>query len=414
MIRIVLPLLLLITSACGGVIPPPIIGPTIPLPPNEPVIEEPENLICGKLWIQERFIKCPDDSVFRWRGITWFRFLHQVSNNEDTSYLATLKDLGFNVIRVLSTAEILFDLSPEKGREELKEALDIAKEKGFYIEIVAVVDSGTRTYNWKEHARSVAETCAAADNCFFEFSNEPGHGVQDSELHDLRVLTDLCFNAVRGLDLLYSCGSWGTDEPVCLPSIEDCQIEETPHPIGSYLTPHLDRGRDKWNMVRRVRELERLSSVGKRPVINDEPIGFDELDGSITNRQRLNDCDIALAFGVLSRIMEVGTTFHLQAGLRNEVLGSIQLQCAKDFITGGRILDDNVVLSFKNAGWNDSPISSANFDSVIRVYSGINDNQGITIALGIDGDPEIKMREGWSLGELLIDRSAVKVWRVSR
>jgi len=65
-------------------------------------------------------------------------------------------------------------------------------------------------------------------------------------------------------------------------------------------------------------------------------------------------------------------------------------------------------------GWNDSPISSANFDSVIRVYSGINDNQGITIALGIDGDPEIKMREGWSLGELLIDRSAIKVWRVSK
>jgi len=291
------------------VIPPPITPPPVD-PPVPPVTE---NFIdkCGALKIDGRFFRCSKtDEPFRWRGITWFRFLHQVVNDEDTSYLAELSSTGFNLIRVLSTAEILFDLNPTAALDNLDRALKVAREHELYVEIVAVIDTARRNYDWRGHARSVAVICKANDNCVYEFANEPGHGVQSPELHELEDVTQFAANAVQGLDLVYSAGSWGIDEPTCSPSIDDCQKEFIDDPRGAYLTPHLDRGRDKWNMVRRVRELERMSSVGNQPVVNDEPVGFDELDGSITGKQRLNDCNIALAC-ILSPDIELSANFML-------------------------------------------------------------------------------------------------------
>jgi hypothetical protein len=416
--------LLLIGISCNGNSTPIPPSPPVPIPPPPIVVppSAPPTYVekCGKLFIDGKFLRCSNNNdIFRWRGITWFRFLHQVANNEDTSYLTNLSDTGFNLIRVLSTASLLFDLAPSDGLNNLDNALEIAEENGFYVEIVAVIDSGVRTYDWRNHAREVARICSEHVNCVYEFANEPGHGVQSNELHDLENLTQICHQVTGGIDIILSCGSWGGDEPVCIPSIDDCQTEVLPHPIGDYLTTHLDRGRDKWNNVRRMRELERMEAVGNKPVINDEPIGFDELDGSVTGRQRFNDCDIALAFGVLSRIMEVETTFHLQSGLLSQELGPIQEQCSKDFILGTKLFDDNVVFSFKNTGWFDSPIDSADFIDnddccVVRVYSGISNNEGATVALGINGDAAILMKNGWSLDELLINRNAIKVWRITR
>lgn len=371
-----------------------------------PVIIEPEPnpIVLPSTIVRDgRFFKYTDGTVFRWRAITWFRFLEQVKNGEDLSYLDVLREMGFNILRVLSTAT-WFGLSPEEGREVLAKAKEIAYKKGFYLEVVAVVDSGVRDYDWKYHARRIAEICAEGDyTTFYEFANEPGHGVQSEELHNLAACTRFAEDAVRGLNLNYSAGSWGTDEPGPNDTI--------PHPVGNYLTPHLDRGRDKWNQVRRVRELEALNHISNRPVINDEPIGFDELDGSQTGRQRFNDPDIALTFGVLSRIMEVGTTFHCQSGLKCEELGPVQLKCAQDFILGTKLVPDNSILRFKNVGWVDSPIASYNESNCIRVYSGLGDGQ-IVIALGLTGDPEIVMKNGYVLGERIIDRDAVKVWRL--
>jgi hypothetical protein len=184
------------------------------------------------------------------------------------------------------------------------------------------------------------------------------------------------------------------------------------------VTAHLDRGRDPWNMVRRVRELENVSAVSRKPVINSEPIGFDE-----TERQgsRLTSPAIAAAFGVLSRIFGIPTTLHSTAGLHCAIPGPVTTACAEAFIAGTRIVPDAAILTFQNAGWPTSPVRSARFadgapkpNSCVRAYSGVNGNTGVLALLGVQGDPGIEMQQGWSLGPLVAEWSELRVYQISR
>jgi len=352
--------------------------------------------------ISNKKFKTESNQPFQWRSITWFRLIHQVANGEDVSYLAHLKELGFNSVRILSTAKVLFDLPPEKGREFLSTTLNVLESHGLYAEVVACVDTAKRSYDFKAHARAVAITCELHSNAFFEFANEPWHSVQDPELHDLEHVTELARQATSGLNLPYSAGTPTTDEPNSDGSI--------PNPIGDYLTPHLDRGRPGWEQIRRVRELENLMQVSGLPVVNNEPIGFDEQDGSVTGRQRFNNPEYALGLGVLGRIFTIGTTFHCQAGLQCDPLGPIQEKCAEDFIIGNTIIPDDEYLTFKNATWVDSPVDS--FEDCVRVYSGLGPNKSIVCALGTQPTYRIIMKNGYRLGNLLIDRNEIKVWEL--
>ena len=357
---------------------------------------------CGRLRVDRRLIRCEDGTPFRWRGVTGFRLVHQVVTGEDAAsrgYLAWARDTGFNVIRVLSTASVLFDLSPEDGRAALPRALSLAREYGLYVEVVAVNDSAERAYDWRGHARAVAEVCAAVAHCVFEFANEPGHGVQDVLLHDMAAADRFAAEATAGLDLLWTAGpSWGSDV--------------APTPAGAFVVRHLDRGGTPWDMARRMRGFESLSAELGKPVVSNEPIGFDEVDGSVTGRQRIVDCDAALAFGALSRVLEVGTTFHLQAGLHDADPGPIQRRCAADFIRGTRLVPDGVVLELRDVGGPDSPVAEFARDQATGLYAGVSSADGLAVAFGVRGELHPVWRAGIRV-ETLVDRWAIRVWRLT-
>lgn len=386
--------------------PPDVSQPSAPSTPA-PVLT--------RLRVDGRRIVTSDGRPFVWRGVTAFRLVHDVARGDEArarAYLAWAAATGFDLVRVLTTAVHLFDLSPGDGRRALPRLLELAAEYGLYVEVVAIADSASRGYDIRDHARQVARLCADVPHATYAFANEPYHPTQHKDLHDPAETQRLAEAAVAGLDLLWTAGPAANDE-------------DHVAPLGAYVVRHLDRGRDKWNQVRRVWEIGYVQEHSGKPAVSDEPIGFDELDGSQTGRQRLNDPDIALTFGVLHRITATGMTFHLQAGLQCDIPGPVQQRCAADFVAGTRIVPDDVVLRRKNARWADSPVADAQFvdgdvTRVVRVYTGIDGDSGVTIALGIARDrvtgapldPGIRWQHGWSIRETLVDRAAVKVWRI--
>ena len=354
---------------------------------------------CGRLRADGRLIRCEDGSPFRWRGVTGFRLVHHVATGDEAAarrYLAWARETGFNVIRVLSTAALLFDLEPAAGRAALPKALALAREFGLYVEVAAAIDTAEREYDWPGHARDVAGICAAAINCVFEFANEPGHGVQDVRLHDMAAVDRFAADAVAGFDLLWTAGpSWGSD-------VADV-------PSGAFVVRHLDRGGTPWEMAGRLAEFEALSARLNKPVVSNEPIGFDEVDGSSTGRQRIVDCDAALVFGVLARVLEVATTFHLQAGLQNEEPGPVQQQCAEDYVRGTRLVPDRLEFRRLEPGAAHYPVASAHRDRI--VYAAAAGRDALVVAFGASGGPDVAW-QGVREADHVLDRASVDVWRV--
>jgi hypothetical protein len=187
-------------------------------------------------------------------------------------------------------------------------------------------------------------------------------------------------------------------------------------PTGAYVVRHLDRGGSGWEQAARLEEFERLSAVLGKPIVSNEPIGFDEVDGSISRRQRLDDCDVALAFGVLSRALEIGTTFHLQAGLMNEMPGPVQRRCAAAFIRGTRMLPDASVVRRVDPAAAASPIHPPDPRAPASglVVAGVSDGRAIVVAIGPEGAGQVAPRSGWTIEATPVDRPRIKVWIVRR
>lgn len=375
----------------------------------------------GYLVVQGRELFNPDGK-FVMRGLTGFRLAHMVATGDRAGAAAWLdkaKARGVNLVRVLTTAALMFDLSPEAGRAALPTIFELARERQMYVKVVANADTAIRDYDWKTHGRLVAEACAVEPACgIYAFANETNHPTMLARFHDAATVDADAREAVAGLNTLI----WTAGAPL---------DDEATEPGGKVYARHLDRGRDRaFDMIRRLREFEMLSGRSNVVVLNDEPIGFDEKFGGSTGvKQRINDCAVAFAMGVESRIFEAPTVFHLEAGLQVDPLGPKQTECLDAFIRGTRIVPDNVRLSFRNAGAAGSPVRAACFKDfgpasncspdegsargVVRVFSGeINANEWVTIAIGIRGDPSIE----WNVApnSVLADLGTVKVWRVLR
>ena len=184
---------------------------------------------------------------------------------------------------------------------------------------------------------------------------------------------------------------------------------------GDFVPVHLDRGRDKWNMVRRVREVMGCSEATGKPAFNQEPIGAAEHDEP---GRRCADPDIHYTMGALNRLMEVGGVFHSEDGLWARPLGPRQTACAEAFHAGSRIIPPTADrLSYRNVGHQGSPVVSATFNDgdlskpgCTRAYSGVLGGEAWTVELGCAGPSTLV----WAAQrvELLSDRGTVRVYHV--
>jgi hypothetical protein len=376
-------------------------------PKPEPV-PVPQPSLRGRLRVEGRRLVGADGQPFAWRGVTGFRLLELTSSGriaEATWFLEWARQTGFNVVRVLGMCKGMFSLSPTFGAYSLGELLDLAAAHGLYLHVTALADTASYPdLDYGAHVEALGSVCAQHENvALLEASNEPYHGSQASAVHDVANLQRWAARVPQGV--LVALGASAEDE--------SREMDDAP-----VIVAHLDRGRDPWNMARRVRELETLSADSGRYVINSEPIGAAETDQP---GRRSADPAIHAAFGALSRIFGVGSTFHCEAGLQAVVPGPVQQACAAAFIAGTRIVPDDVALEFRNARWPDSPVKDARFaegppkpDTCVRAYSGISGNAGVLALVGVSGDPGVVYGGGWQPGRVVLELPGLRVLELRR
>jgi hypothetical protein len=273
----------------------------------------------------------------RYRGITAFPLLH-VPQDIALQFMDTARSLGFNVLRCLTHATVLFPLSREAAYDRLPWTLAEAQSRGLTLEAVALAD--TRQWHEQdllEHLDVVAGI--VGHNAFLQVANEHYHDTQHPELHDVSTMIGL---ESRVREYLSTGSTTYSDE-------------DTGEPLGRYVTRHLDRGRDPLNMIRRVRELAAVYDAVRRPVLNDEPIGYADVE---VPGRRLSDKNYFGLMGLLQSGFSVDGTFHWEGGLRDLQFSGPAGDAAREYVWGSTFTPPEAFPAYKNAGHAGSPVKS--------------------------------------------------------
>jgi len=278
--------------------------------------------VCGRVKVRDLDMVCRDGAVFHWRGVTAFALLEQVAHGrraDADAYMRWARATGFNLVRVLAMADVLFKLTPEEGRQHLPALLALAAERGLYVEVVALADTALHRMDraeLREQVSRVAAIAAAHENAIVQIANEHYHPTQVPDLHDVAVL-----KALGGLvpaQVLYTESA----------AAEDTAVE----PQGRFITRHQSRSGSPPEMLDRVALLGRLAAEMGKPVVSGEPIGAAERDQP---GRRLADPAFFRAYGArLAEAQLAGGTFHCEDGLHARIPGPVQQACAKGWVQG--------------------------------------------------------------------------------
>lgn len=291
--------------------------------------------------------------------------------------------LGFNLVRTFCGPLPWCGQERAHVYEKLPRLLQGCADRGLNAYLSYCTEAGTG-YDLTAHVSAVeaiARTFPAV--VLREVANEPWHPTQGWRLDPNRCR-----------DLAESMG----DVCASLGAAED--DESSAYAYGDFVASHLSRSRDKWNQVRRVRELLAISEQNNMPCLNQEPIGADEQ--SIAGK-RESDPAFYLCLGALNRLFLGGSgVFHSQSGLMAEPLGPNQRRCAEAYLRGATCWPGAHRLTYKNVGHDGGPFASANFDRVVRIYAGLEDeSRGFAVYVGTAGEDGAVLRDGWQIVNLL-------------
>jgi hypothetical protein len=286
--------------------------------------------------------------------------------------------------------------------ERLPGYLAALRERGLRLYPSYVTEAG-RGFNLDAHVRELEALFAGRDDVGpKEAANEPWHPSQGGRLDAARL---------RSL-----CEQMAGAKTAGAPQVDEGAGVLVYAGFSDFLGPHLNRGQDghtrreKWDMVRRIREFELLPGA----VVNNEMIGADE---AADFGRREADPNVFFTAGVLDGFI-AGGVFHSQSGVWANPLGPNQRLCAEAYVAGARVWPAGVRPSFRNSnvngGWADSPVAAHDTARCVRAYSGVFGNEGRVIALGITGDHGVRFGAGWRPVEVMAERPGVAVWRVSR
>jgi hypothetical protein len=348
---------------------------------------------------------CAGDKRFRWRGVTAFGLADLVADGRETdarSFMTWARDTGFNVLRVLAMLPSggWLDLSPADGRRALPRVFAIAQEHGLYVQIVALANTNDRSGHYRaepflrEQVREVGRLCATAGNCVLEIANEPYHGSQAS-LDEPALMQRLQQEVPKELPV-----AWGA-----APGDESHEMAG-----GTFVVVHVGRSGDRWTRIARMRSLAALSAATRKFVVDNEPIGAAETP----ERGRRDSAPEAFfAQGVLSRLLDVGSTFHCDDCLPARVPGPVQRRCADAFVEGRRIVPEDVDPTIVDAASAATPATLADGTNG-RVFTATAGDRAWSLILGKGNEAAVRWHHGWRAGTRIARRPGVEVWTAAR
>lgn len=302
----------------------------------------------GRITAAGRGFVAADGQAWRYRGLSGFRLLEMAAHGNLAgvdAFLDYASSSGFTVVRVFAMARGLFSLQAGEGSPSLAPLLERARRRSLYLEVVALVDTGSYGLSRTQIAAQLdltARICAAADNCLLEAANEIDHPTQSPELPGVIR----AFVPPAGL-------TWTEGSP-----LDD---ESRMYVAGTYVVRHLDRGSDAQAMVSRVRVLEALSRDTGKPVVNDESIGACEATSDGRNAddperacpepgRRTNDPAVMAEMASLEARTIAGGTFLCDACQQGRVPGPGVRAIVKAWVDASRRSQDATGARFVDAG----------------------------------------------------------------
>jgi hypothetical protein len=351
----------------------------------------------ARLRVDGRAFCWTDGRRFDWRGLTSFRLLDMVADGRSDDAVAVLDWAaanGITVVRVLSMADVLFQLSPAEGRASLGRLLDLAGERRLVVEIVALADTARLQSDLAEQVAAVGAACAAHANCVLELANEPwARQTQRQEVGDAARLT-----ALRRLvppSLPVSLGSAPADD-------------SSDYAGGDYITVHVsrDEGEDGWRSVSRLRAAWDIGVRTGKPVVDDEPSGA---AGQSEPGRRDADPGRWFARGALARMLGLGATFHFEGGLQSQVPAGREAACFEAWRKGLDALPADVAERVgRTVRWGRAS-GLVSFDPAdvaeVAVAQAGRDAWAIGLATTSTPEASVRWRDGWHA------RTAVTVGR---
>lgn len=339
---------------------------------------------------------------------------------ERDAFLDQTVAMGLNGVRVFAGYLEWAGQTPDTARANLNGLIDAAAARGLYVYVCAITGGHDTPYDVPGHLRAVVDIVRSHPNALLEVANEIGHPTLTDLAKDPATLRGWAVPIVNGKGVTWTLGA-AADEPEPDGSFAGAG--------GDFNEAHLDRGRDLYNQVRRVREMEGISSSTKKPQMSGEPMGIAEVP--MPGKQRFWNKtspeqpqsggfdDAALRFsytyGVLCRGFEISCVFHSEDGLWARALGPQTQLSAKEFVAGFNSIPTTERLTFMNAGWAGSPVSSANFDGgLTRAYSFITGSRGWTVLVGVTGDPRVVWGGGWRAVGVVASRPGTQVIEITK
>jgi len=310
---------------------------------------------------------------FEWRGITAFRLAEMIANGreqEAIAYLDWAKSEQLTVVRVLLMAQHLFKLTPDAGRTALPRLLDLAKERGIAVEVVALADTKEITLDYEAHVREIGAVALQRGNAFIELANEPGHPTQDPRLHKPDFLQGLA-SQLPG-PLIVALGSYEYGEGFA---------------AGDYATTHTDRGSRDWDHVLALAPVAPRPSSLKKPVVSDEPIGA---AAEYQPGRRDNDPSRFAAAAALTKLAGLGATFHYEGGLQAAIPSGREAACLAAWQLGLALLND-LPLDGEFVEGN-RLVTVAQTSGVRRAFGRVSANRAVILL--VDPAPSVSLTPG--------------------
>jgi hypothetical protein len=317
---------------------------------------------------------------FQWRGITAFRLADYIADGDEASairFLDWAAKQKLTVVRVLTMMGGLFDLRPEDGRRALPRLLQLAAERGLYVEVVALAGTADVPVDLEQHIGAIGTILETHPNAVLELANEPVHPSQAAEVQKPDVLVALAARVPKNV-------------PVSLGSIE----RGDGFGAGTYITWHAPRdgGPDGWKHVTALAHGADLIAQWKKPVISDEPIGA----GPKAEPGRRDDApDRFRAAALLTRLTGAGATFHYHAGIDARIPEGRELECFKAWNDAWTMLPADVERHGTFAAGGRVTASAAG--SVARVYERVDSSSGWVLVLG--DVKQVAPIEGWRIAK---------------
>lgn len=262
-----------------------------------------------------------DGQPWRWAFCTAFQAAQRWSRGDDLSALADwIHSVGGNGIRVFGQwfndgGDPIrpTDLSPAQWRVF---AQHVTEDLRLYLEITVLTDC---QYFNQSHAdqcarvQAVANAVAGLPGVFIEICNEPFDNGADVD----QIAKDLGYTDPTRRPVLMATGEY--------------QMWIAPHLVLDYLTYHSERGPDWPDDVEKGGHNFRDVYGVHTPVVDDEPIGADEVANGSSRDNVPNNFEDG---GAGSSMGDSGATFHASDLCAALVPRPIQQQCAQAFFRG--------------------------------------------------------------------------------